>query len=446
MKLKIQTLLVFVALLSGLLAGCDAFARTPAAVDTRLKASGTISVRSVQIAPEIGGRLLEINAEKGASVKAGDVLFKLDDQLLKAQQAQADAAVKAAQASLDLARQKLAGAQVQLQQAQQAARQQTQANHTGAWKTAQPDKVNLPSWYFEKSEQIAALRAQQAAAQKNLDAELSNLDRELKNASNSDFIAAEKRLHEAQQAYTVSKQTLDQAKAAKVTTDLSDAAQKMFDSVQSELEAAQKAYDQMLTGDSGKRVREARARVAVARERLNITQDLLDGLLNGSEALAVTYAQSSVDQSQAAVTQAEAALAQAQAAQQLNKVQLDKTVIKAPNAGLVLSRPFNPGETVAAGAAVLEIGDLLQVTLTVYIPEAQYGKITLGQKATVSVDSFAGRTFSGKVSYISDQAEFTPRNVQTVDSRSTTVIKVEITLPNSGAELKPGMPADAVFD
>ena len=81
-----------------------------------------------------------------------------------------------------------------------------------------------------------------------------------------------------------------------------------------------------------------------------------------------------------------------------------------------------------------------------FIPENQYGQIKLGQKASITVDSYPGRTFNGSVDYISDQAEFTPRNVQTIESRSSTVYKVELTIDNPGGELKPGMPADAVFE
>ena len=94
---------------------------------------------------------------------------------------------------------------------------------------------------------------------------------------------------------------------------------------------------------------------------------------------------------------------------------------------------------------MVEIGNLDQVTLTVFIPENLYGQIRLGQKANITVDSYSGRTFAGSVTYIADQAEFTPRNVQTIESRSSTVYKVEISLTNPDGELKPGMPADAVI-
>ena len=93
----------------------------------------------------------------------------------------------------------------------------------------------------------------------------------------------------------------------------------------------------------------------------------------------------------------------------------------------------------------MTIAQLDQVTLTVYIPEDVYGQISLGDQALVTVDSFAGKTFTGFVTQISDQAEFTPRNVQTVEGRTSTVYAVKLTLENPQLELKPGMPADVTF-
>jgi multidrug resistance efflux pump len=86
-----------------------------------------------------------------------------------------------------------------------------------------------------------------------------------------------------------------------------------------------------------------------------------------------------------------------------------------------------------------------EVKLTVYVTEDQFGKIKLGDPASVTVDSFPDKAFTGEVVYISDEAEFTPRNIQTAESRSTTVYAVEIRLPNPDHSLKPGMPADATI-
>jgi hypothetical protein len=84
--------------------------------------------------------------------------------------------------------------------------------------------------------------------------------------------------------------------------------------------------------------------------------------------------------------------------------------------------------------------------LTVYLPEDSYGKVKLGQAAQVAVDSYAGVTFSASVVRIADQAEFTPRNVQTVEGRRTTVYAIKLDVPNPDGKLKPGMPADVTFN
>jgi multidrug efflux pump subunit AcrA (membrane-fusion protein) len=90
----------------------------------------------------------------------------------------------------------------------------------------------------------------------------------------------------------------------------------------------------------------------------------------------------------------------------------------------------------------MTVGMLDEVSLTVYIPEDIYGRVTIGQEAVVTVDSFPNKTYTGKVTYIADEAEFTPRNVQTTEERKTTVFAVKVTLVNTNLDLKPGMPAD----
>jgi HlyD family secretion protein len=82
----------------------------------------------------------------------------------------------------------------------------------------------------------------------------------------------------------------------------------------------------------------------------------------------------------------------------------------------------------------------------VYLPEDSYGQVKLGQVARVTVDSYTGTTFPASVVHIADQAEFTPRNVQTVEGRRTTVYAIKLDVPNPDGKLKPGMPADVTFD
>lgn len=142
---------------------------------------------------------------------------------------------------------------------------------------------------------------------------------------------------------------------------------------------------------------------------------------------------------------AEARLAQAEAAADLLKKTISDCRLKAPADGVVTNRAVEAGEFVVAGAAVLTVSTLSPVRLMIYVPEKDLGRISLGQAAEVRVDSFPGRAFPGKVTYISAEAEFTPKNVQTKEDRIKLVFGVKIELPNADGALKPGLPADALL-
>jgi HlyD family secretion protein len=113
---------------------------------------------------------------------------------------------------------------------------------------------------------------------------------------------------------------------------------------------------------------------------------------------------------------------------------------------VVLDQALQAGELAAPAATILTLADLSQVELVVYVPENRIGEVQLGQTVKISVDSFPGQVFEGQVARIRDQAEFTPRNVATAEERLNTFFAVEIRLPNPNGDLKPGMPADAVFE
>jgi HlyD family secretion protein len=119
--------------------------------------------------------------------------------------------------------------------------------------------------------------------------------------------------------------------------------------------------------------------------------------------------------------------------------------ILSPSDGVILSRSGEPGEMALPGGALLEMGDLGKLTLTVYLPENEYGVVHLGDRARVTADSFPGQSFDGTVQYIADQAEFSPNNVQTPAGRLTTVYGIKLALSNPQGLLKPGMPADVTF-
>jgi multidrug resistance efflux pump len=142
---------------------------------------------------------------------------------------------------------------------------------------------------------------------------------------------------------------------------------------------------------------------------------------------------------------AEAQVAQAEAASAILLAQIDKMTLTSPSSGVVTSRSAQAGEAGIAGATLLTVAKLDEVNLTLHIPEDKLNRVRLGQTVEVGVDSFPGRVFTGTVSYISQQAEFTPRNVQTQEERVNMVFAVKVRLPNPGHLLKPGMPADAVI-
>ena len=135
--------------------------------------------------------------------------------------------------------------------------------------------------------------------------------------------------------------------------------------------------------------------------------------------------------------------ARAQAAYEAAKDRLENVQIKSPVTGTVLVKAVEEGELVSVGSTVMTVANLTSLELKVYIPEDQVGRIALGRAAVITVDSFPGQKFEGKVKYISNKAEFTPKNIQTKEERVNQVFEVKIKIPNPDMKLKPGMPADA---
>ena len=135
----------------------------------------------------------------------------------------------------------------------------------------------------------------------------------------------------------------------------------------------------------------------------------------------------------------------AKAALGVIQTQLDKSILTAPIDGTVLFRFVDAGEVVQIGATTVILGVLDKLTITVYIPEDRYGEVSLGDEVVVRVDSFPNETFSATVIRIADEAEFTPRNVQTAEGRRSTVFAVELSVSDLQGMLKPGMPTDVTF-
>ncbi len=144
-----------------------------------------------------------------------------------------------------------------------------------------------------------------------------------------------------------------------------------------------------------------------------------------------------------AVKTAEWQVKQAEASLEVVEIRLSKFASSSPVSGVVAAKYAEVGEIAQPATPILTITQLDQVTLTAYVPESKIGLVKLGQRALVTVDSYPDDSFSGRVTYISPQAQFTPRNVQLKEEREKTVFAVKISLDNPGQKLKPGMPADA---
>jgi HlyD family secretion protein len=382
--------------------------------DIQIIGSGTIEAELIVITTETGGRIVAMPVDEGDEVGFGDLLVELDATLLEANQSQLEAALASARANLAEVsapprREDVAAAGAELRQAQ--------AVHTGAyavWQQAQ-SIVDNP---LELNAQIDTARGEIAILEKEVEA----AQAELKAAEIQRDEAARNQLND--EAMTLSQVAVKQADAARASLAAAEAelagAQRQFAllvgvrdnpvSLIAQANAAETAYEQAAAG------------VSVAEAKLASVEA---GPI--AEDIAIAEAQ---------VQKAEAALASLE-------VQLNKLRLTAPRDGIITDRPANPGELAAPGATLMTLGDLDRVTLTVFIPETQIGRVRVGQTALVRVDAYPNETFEGNVKFIAPEAEFTPKNVQTEEERVNLVIAVKITLDNPDHRLKPGMPADA---
>jgi HlyD family secretion protein len=142
---------------------------------------------------------------------------------------------------------------------------------------------------------------------------------------------------------------------------------------------------------------------------------------------------------------ARAQVAQAEAQVNLVRQKLDDAHVLSPANGVVTLRAVEEGEMVQAGAAIVRVSVLEKVRLVIFVREVDLGKLKVGDAATVSIDAYPGKSFPGRVIFISPTAEFTPKNVQTKEERVKLSFAVKLEVENPGGELKPGMPADALI-
>jgi len=411
----------------------------------QLKASGTIESVTVNVSPEMAGKVTEALATEGQSVSVGSPLLHLDDSVLQSEKQTARSALDSANAAVNTAEVALESAKLQYDITLTNALQQESNSRIAIWKDSKPSQFDQPVWYFSKEERIKAAQAEVDAKKAALDDATKKLNETSQRAGSSDFIAVETNLVQMRLAYQNAQDVYDATNGASDSQELRDAAQITLDEAEIDLEDAQKDYDDALTTDGATDVLEARADVVVAQEAYNLSVDTLRALQTGLDSPQVQAAAKVVEQATAALEQAKTNVVAAQSRLNTLETQLKKTTVYAPMDGVILVRNVEPGEFVQPGAVAFTMANLNELTITVYVPEDQYGNISLGQEASVTVDSFPNETFDAVVTHIASQAEFTPRNVQTVEGRSSTVYAIKLKVTDYKGDLKIGMPADVVF-
>ncbi len=359
--------------------------------DDRLLVSGNIELTQVDISFKVPGKLIELNVDEGAFVKKGTVIARIDREQVERQRNRDEAGVT--------------GAESQYQQMQTSIQWQRQ--------TLESD--------------ISLRRAEQRAAQAQLDQLLAG--------------ARPQEIQQARAAVADAKAQHDQAQAdwgrAQELFKRDDISKQQYDQFRTRLDstaAAQRQAEErlalVLEGARKEDIEAARAQVARA-----------EAAVRASEANRLELKRREED---LVARRADIARARAQVA--ITDTQLRDTVVASPIDGVVLVKSAEIGEVLAAGTTVVSIGDIEHPWLRAYINERDLGRVKLGQPAKLTSDSFPGKTYPGRISFIASEAEFTPKQIQTREERVKLVYRIKIDVDNPAHELKSNMPVDAEIE
>ena len=356
--------------------------------NNRIVVSGNIELTEVNIAFKTAGRLIERNVDEGEAVKKGQVIARLDRDQLVAQRERETAG--------------LASSESQLSQAQTSLE----------W-----EKQTLAA-------DIETRRADLGAAEARL--------AELKNGSRpQEKLDAKAAVDSAASEVERAKKDWERAQTLFKNDDISAA---QFDQYRNRIESAEALLKQVKEREAlvlaGPREEQIAAQEAqVARTR---------GALKTAEAN-----QLEMKRREQELTTRRAEIARSRANLSLIDSQLSDTVAISPVDGVVLVKAADVGEVLAPGTTVVTVGDIEHPWLRGYVNESDLGKVKLGAKAKVTTDSYPGKVYSGRVTFISSEAEFTPKQIQTQQERVKLVYRIKIELDNPRRELKSNMPADA---
>jgi HlyD family secretion protein len=409
------------------------------------RVSGYIEAEETNVAAETKGRITQITADEGDFVEAGQILVVLDTALLDAEMQQAEARIATARANLAKVK---AGVRSEEITHAEAAVAVAEAGAAAAY-TRWQDAITLRDNPQELDRQIEAARTALALAELNIE-----YTRPLKDAGEAVWELRKQQWGYAQDAqrfcgtHPLTSEKICQT--VNFPAGVEQDAGVAWNYAGAEMWAAWVDLNSSVTGrddaetalndllrlrndpqEANIEVAQAEAAYQTALAEVDVAKAQLEILKAGPRAEQMAVAEAQVEQ-------AEAALAALQ-------VQRKKHTLAAPLSGWVTERVAHEGEMAVPGAPLLTLADLTNLTLTIYVPEPDIGLVSSGQKVKVFVDAFPGEPFTGRVTYISDEAQFTPRNVQTKEERAKTVFAVKIKLENEDQRLKPGMPADAIL-
>lgn len=350
--------------------------------------SGNIELTEVNIGFKTAGRLIERNVDEGDTVKKGQVIARLDRDQLMAQKAREEAGLESAVA------------------------QRAQAQTSLEW----------------QKQTLAADIEQKKADLSSAEARLSELENGSRPQEKLDAQAA---VDSAASELERAKRDWDRAQTLYKNDDISTA---QFDQYRTRWESAEAALKQARERNSlvlaGPRVEQIKAQAALV-ERAR-------GALKMAEANALEMKRREQE-----LTTRRAEIGRSKASIALIASQLDDTVAISPVDGVVLVKSADVGEVLAAGTTVVTIGDIEHPWLRGYINETDLGRVKLGTKAKVTTDSYPGKVYPGRVTFIASEAEFTPKQIQTQQERVKLVYRIKIEIENPQHELKSNMPADA---
>ncbi len=357
----------------------------------RILVSGNIELNEVNIAFKTGGKLVERDADEGDPVKKGQVLARLDrDQLLAQREAQ-NAALQSAQAQL------------------------AQAQTAVDWQ-----KATLTADLEQRRADLAATEARLQELQHGSRPQELQDARAAVEAAQSEFDRAQRDWDRAQTLH----------KNDDISTSQYDQYRSRWQSSDAALKQAKERLALVEAGPRSEVVEAQSAQVQRARASIKVGE---------ANSLELKRREQEIATRRAEIERAKATLA-------LIDSQLADTVAASPVDGVVLVKAADPGEVLAAGSTVLTVGDIDHPWLRGYVNETDLGKVKIGSRVRVTTDSYPGKVYNGRISFISSEAEFTPKQIQTEQERVKLVYRVKIEVENPNRELKSNMPADAEIE